>query len=343
MVDDYAPIAHIAVPLRILLQQKCFLNVRRASRPLTRSLLKGFTCAPLQFTGSFDSCSLAALQRRLRRRLAESLRSGKDEAAFAKLCGVDDRPRADELERMYASFPNPGHIDWSAPDVCSGLDMPLWRRYHAMHCTHGCSAHVISRTCYFRILEFFLRTGLQPPFDNTEWEPVSQTYVDLFRQDEVACMQAFKKWLDSDVQFLSPATTIAPTSHCALLPVVKRKDKWRCEHNLAPGPPKARLCLNLKSSRDNRRVLAWLFRYLTFQLIPSEVQQDDWLAVLDIDQFFMRLPAGERMRARQWFQDPSSFAASDADNAALSPEQKRWRQLLSVAFGWKLHRLTLRP
>ena len=172
MVDDYAPISHLAVPLRIILRRKCFRNVRMASGPLTRSLLGGFTCAPLQFTGKFDSCSLAALQRRLlRRRLAASLSSGKDEAAFAKLCGVDDRPRADELERMYASFPNLRQIDWSAPDVRSGLDMPLWRKYHAMHCTHGCSAHVISRTCYFRFLEFFLRTGLQPPFDNTEWEP----------------------------------------------------------------------------------------------------------------------------------------------------------------------------
>ena len=335
MVDDYAPTRPISVPLRAILQQKCFRHVRRAPSELAASLHAHFTCTPLQFTGKFDSCSLAALQRRLRRDLASSLQAGKDEAAFAKLCGVDNRPRADDLERMYATFPARRSVDWSAPDVSSGLDLPLWRRYHALHCKHGCTAVLISDRCYFRFLEFFLRTGLQPPFDGTDWEPRSSTYVDLFRANEDGCRQAFQKWLGSDVRFLSPATTEAPSSCCALLPVIKRKDRWRCRVKLDKGPPKARLCLDLKTSRDNDHVLQWLFRYLTFQLIPSEVQQGDWLAVLDIDQFFMRLPAGARMRARQWFQDPDSFPASDAENSAPS-HQKRWRQLLSVAFGWKV-------
>ena len=335
MVDDYAPVTPISVPLRAILQKKCFRHVRPASNALAASLHSQFTCSPLQFTGKFDSCSLAALQRRLRRDLAASLRAGKDEAAFAKLCGVTDRPRADDLEGMYATFPALHRVDWSAPDVSSGLDVRLWRRYHALHCKHGCEPARISDACYFRILEFFLRTGLQPPFDGVEWEPRSSSYVDLFQKHKGGCQQAFEKWLGSDVQFLSQPTETAPDSYCALLPVIKRKDKWRCRMKLDSGPPKARLCLDLKTSKDNDHVLPWLFRYLTFQLIPSDVQQGDWLAVLDIDQFFMRLPAGARMRARQWFQDPDSFPASDAENAS-SHHRKRWRQLLSVAFGWKV-------
>ena len=89
MVDDYAPIAPISVPLRAILQKKCFRHVRPASNVLAASLHSHFTCTPLQFTGKFNSCSLAALQRRLRRDLVASLRAGKDEAAFAKMCGVN--------------------------------------------------------------------------------------------------------------------------------------------------------------------------------------------------------------------------------------------------------------
>ena len=88
-----------------------------------------------------------------------------------------DRPRADDLERMYATFPALHRLNWSAPDVSSGLDLQLWRLYHALHCKHGCGPMRISDTCYFRILEFFLRTGLQPPFDDGEWEPRSSTYI----------------------------------------------------------------------------------------------------------------------------------------------------------------------
>ena len=103
----------------------------------------------------------------------------------------------------------------------------------------------------------------------------------------------------------------------------------------ATGPAKAWLCLNLKSSGDNDKKAPWMFRYLILQMVTEEVGRHDWLTVLDIDQFYMRLPAGRRMRARQWFQDPQSYAPSDKDNKRQHVSHKRWRQLLALAFGWK--------
>ena len=70
-------------------------------------------------------------------------------------------------------------------------------------------------------------------------------------------------------------------------------------------------------------------------MVTEKVDQHDWLTVLDIDQFYMRLPAGQRMRARQWFQDPQSYAPSDKENKRQHVSHKRWRQLLALAFGWK--------
>ena len=338
MVDDYEPIAPLTTSLRALLRRKSISHVKPATIAISRAMKKHLGCTPLAFTGTFDSTTLSALQRKLRAALARNLAQGDDKAAFAKACGIDDRPRADDLEGMYATFPYPGSIDWSAPDVEFGLNIPMWRVYHQMHCRRNCTRHITDPQCYFSYLEFFLRTGFQSPDEPSKHRPpdsLRRAHVDLWRENEEGCEQALRRWSSSEVSFLTPPTATPPRSCCGLLPVVKAKDLWKLRMQRAAGPAKARLCLNLKSSGDNDTKASWMFRYLILQRVTEEVGQHDWLTVLDIDQFYMRLPAGRRMRARQWFQDPHSYAPSDKDNKRQHINLKRWRQLLALAFGWK--------
>ena len=96
-----------------------------------------------------------------------------------------------------------------------------------------------------------------------------------------------------------------------------------------------RLCLDLKSSGYNKRLVEWLFRYRGLDSIAESIEQGDWMGVLDISRFYLRLPAGERLRAAQWFQDPESYAGNTHDNDAKPTSKLRFRQLLAVAFGLK--------
>ena len=171
--------------------------------------------------------SLSTLQRQLRASLARNLAHGDDQAAFAKACGVDARPRADDLERMYATFPYPDQIDWSAPDVSFGLDMTIWRRYHSFHCSNGCTRFIVQPKCYFIYMEFFLHTGFEPtniPAAPPPIKSLQRAYVDMWHDNQSSCERALDKWIASDISFVTPATSVTPESCCALLPVIKSKD-----------------------------------------------------------------------------------------------------------------------
>ena len=69
--------------------------------------------------------------------------------------------------------------------------------------------------------------------------------------------------------------------------------------------------------------------------IAESIKQGDYMAALDISRFYLRLPAGKKLRAAQWFQDPESYAGSTFDNNNKSTSKLKFRQLLAVAFGLK--------
>ena len=79
----------------------------------------------------------------------------------------------------------------------------------------------------------------------------------------------------------------------------------------------------------------WQFRYWGLESVAETVSKGDWLASIDISRFYLRLPAGERLRSIQWFQDPESFGVDTNANERLKESKRRYRQLRSVAFGLK--------
>ena len=95
------------------------------------------------------------------------------------------------------------------------------------------------------------------------------------------------------------------------------------------------MCLDVKCSGYNERLYDWPFRYRSLDAIAETVEKDDWLAALDISRFYLRLPAGKKLRELQWFQDPSSYAGDTRDNDRRAKKRLRSRQLLAVAFGLK--------
>ena len=93
--------------------------------------------------------------------------------------------------------------------------------------------------------------------------------------------------------------------------------------------------MDLKNGGLNDMYEDWLFRYVGIDNIASKVQQGDWLAAIDISRFYLRLPAGKKLRSLLWFQDPSTYAKDSKDNEAKRLQRMRFRQLLAVAFGLK--------
>ena len=59
-----------------------------------------------------------------------------------------------------------------------------------------------------------------------------------------------------------------------------------------------RLCLDLKSSGYNDSLYDWPFRYRSLDAVAEKVQQNDYLATLDISRFYLRLPAAKDCGAR---------------------------------------------
>ena len=324
------------VPLSQLVQKRGVYNIRKAPASVLKSMLSQVHCRAESVQFSLNGQNSMQVRTKLRKQLASELAKGTHGLAFGALHGVDDRPRADEIEKMVASFPGIDRVDWDAAPVPSGLDVGLWQAWHARHCD-ACTELEIDRDCYFRLVHHFLRTGFEPTereeCDVSTAVPPCRAYVDLWREEETGCKTAFDKWRTGCEGLMSPVTDVRPPLFFPLLPVVREKDRWLFVNEQVMY--KIRLCMDLKSGGLNDMYEDWLFRYLGIDNVAAKVQQGDWLAAIDISRFYLRLPAGRRLRSRLWFQDPSSYARNSHDNQRRATRKLRFRQLQAVAFGLK--------
>ena len=160
-----------------------------------------------------------------------------------------------------------------------------------------------------------------------------RAYVDKWRQEQARCDIAFAKWVHEADDLMSDATRRVPAAFFPLLPVTREKDKWRRKRHGTEY--KVRLCLDLKQGGLNDMLEDWPFRFWGLDCVAENVQQGDWLASIDLSRFYLRLPAGRKLRNAQWFQDPASYAKTTNGNERMKPASMRFRQLLSVAFGLK--------
>ena len=164
-------------------------------------------------------------------------------------------------------------------------------------------------------------------------KPSCRAYVDKWTQELEGCKAAFAKWVDQCENLMSDPTSEVPDVFFALLPVVREKDRWVWQHG---GPMyKVRLCMDMKNGGLNDLFSEWYFRYLGIDNVAFTVKKGDWLATIDISRFYLRLPAGARLRSVQWFQDPASYAGNKVNNENKKLRKLLFRQLLSVAFGLK--------
>ena len=324
------------VPIARLLKARGVYNVRKAPATVLKSMLSQVHCRSEAVKFSLHGRNSMQLRTELRRQLAKELAEGKHGLAFAAMHGVDEKPRADDIEGMVANFPGLDKVDWSAESVPSGLDVGLWKAWHARHCDR-CTELEIDDECYFRLVHHFIRSGFEPTVcegcDTSTAKSSCRAYVDLWMKEEEGCKTAFTKWDTNAGDLMSPMTDVVPPVFFPLLPVVREKDRWVFVNDDIMY--KVRLCMDLKSGGLNDMYEDWLFRYVGIDNVAAKVQQGDWLAAIDISRFYLRLPAGRKLRSRLWFQDPSSYARTSHDNERRSTRRLRFRQLQAVAFGLK--------
>lgn len=321
--------------IKQLLRSKHIRGVKPAPAVI-RERLRVDSCCPVNSAIPLVKKSSVSIRRELNKALAEALKRGTVEAPFAKACGFDDKPRADDIEGMVKAFLDMTDVDWDAKPVDSGLDIPLWRQFHALHCKK-CTSEKVDESCYFRLLFHFLRSGFEPSVkDGMSLQDAVCTvraYVDLWRAEQKGCDAAFDKWMTKMDMLVSDPTATVPDKFFPILPVVREKDRWR---HLMQGLAYAiRLCMDFKSGKLNDLLKEWGFSYWGLECLAERVEQDDWLATLDISSFYLRLPAGRLLRAVQWFQDPSSYGPDNNANDRMSYKRMRFRQLYSIAFGLK--------
>ena len=338
MVAHASPAPASPQPLSTLLHNaRGVYNIRRASRSVLRSLLSNTDCSSARANFALAGRNSLQIRRAVNKQLAQELAQGTHGAAFAHLYATCDRPRADELEKMIATFPGYDDVNWDAPAVTSGLDIGLWRAMHARHCTNHCSELAVDDNCYFKLVEHFLRTGFEPAVepgcDVFTASPSCRAYVDQWRKEEKGCELAYDKWVTQAEHLISESVGEPPSCFFPLLPAVRQKDRWRFTKEGVPY--KVRLCLDLKNGGLNDMFSDWPFQYLGLDDIASVIQPGDWLATIDISRFYLRLPAGQRLRSVQWFQDPCSYARCSHSNERKAARRLKYRQLLAVAFGLK--------
>ena len=309
----------------------------RESSPAVMTCMLAFVqCASVLADVPLCRKSSLHVRSELRSRLAAALARGDAEKAFAKECGFSDCPLANDPEAMMRAYPALDQIDYEAAPVSSGLNTSLWRLWHAKHCSK-CSQERIHDECYFKPMFHFLRSGFELParrgFDIYEARPSRVAYVDKWREEQVRCETAFKKWQEDSSGLMSPAVASKPKLVFPLLPVVRAKDAWR--HKQSGEEYKVRLCVDFKNGGFNDMLDEWPFRYWGLESVAETVSQGDWLASIDISRFYLRLPAGRKLRSVQWFQDPGSFGVDTNANERLGEKRRKYRQLRSVAFGLK--------
>ena len=154
----------------------------RSSTPAVMTMLLAFVqCASV--IADVPLCRKSSLHVRadLRARLSAALSKGEKERAFAKECGFSGCPLANDPEAMIRAYPALDQLDYNEKAVSSGLNLSLWRRWHAKHC-QKCSPEKVHDKCYFKPLFHFLRSGFELPakrgFDIFAARPSRVAYVD---------------------------------------------------------------------------------------------------------------------------------------------------------------------
>ena len=275
-------------------------------------------CPCLNSRVAFPTAGRSAHQanRDLRKALIFDLCNGTDRPAFVSSHPENDIPRADDLEKLMFSFPGLQEINYNSPPALpiSNMDVNLWQRLHATHCTHvpACSQDHIRDDCYFKPLHFMLKYGFQahlaPGKSLDDIRPHSPAYIHLWKQDEDRCDKAFQKLLKSTQLTQIPK----PKLLFPLLPAYRGKHLWKFRKFGIDYLP--RLASDISSSGGNSVFSDWRLRYLALHAICAIISRGDYLATRDITGFFNRLAAGETLRKLQCFQDPRSYASTAQEN-----------------------------
>ena len=324
-----------SVDLRDVLRHKQMSHVKVAPSAVRRQMDEYCTCAPKRMTLDLRGKTASKMQRDLRAQLVQDLKAGNDEAAFVcSQLGIDNAPRADQLELMIAAMPGVKDIVFEGPPVRSGLDISEWIKGHASHCDR-CKEGTISEDCYFRVVHHFLLRGFEPTLKPGEkWEKFrtkTEAYISAWNQESERCKVAWEKWVRDAEGLLSEPTSVQPKFVVPILPAARAKHVWRF---LVHGVPyKIRLCLDLKAAGVNASTEDWKFRYRGLDDVAAKVRRGDWLASVDISRFYLRLPAGPGLRSAQWVQDPTTYGRNSKSNRRS--RAKKWRQLQAIGFGLK--------
>ena len=226
-------------------------------------------------------------------RLATSVSSAADEWRSP------GPPRAGNPRALF--WANPARhepLDYSQPKVPTTLQLDELRRLHCRHCPF-CKHHgSVQSACYaswlFHSLEYGWKAHpVTPPRDRSfdNYDSIEEHF------DEVC---ADFDTLES-LGVLGPPLVSAPASTVPLQVVTRPRDRMR--HRELGVPLKVRICLDC-SRNLNDHLPDWKFRYDAADHVCSLLSPGDWLSVIDISKYYLRLPVHPSSRKFFTVRDP---------------------------------------
>ena len=105
MVAQARVATKISTPLHQLLRTRGIYNVRKAPPAVAQALLGSHKCSATEAVFNLVGENSMQVRRKLNKQLAFELANGTHGAAFTALYGLQDCPRADDIEAMIDSFP----------------------------------------------------------------------------------------------------------------------------------------------------------------------------------------------------------------------------------------------
>ena len=191
-------------------------------------------------------------------------------------------------------------LDTSEGIVPTTLRVQAFRRYHVRHCDF-CRHHGhVHESCYgswlFHALEYGWKchpVPAPPPRTFLNYDSIEEHLDEVCDDFDVL----------EGLGVLGPPLATPPAYSVPLQVVTRAHDRMR--HEELGVPLKIRLCLDC-SRNVNDHLPSWKFRYGATDALCRQLRQGDFITVIDLSKFYLRLPI--RPSSRRFFtvQDPRS-------------------------------------
>jgi len=195
-------------------------------------------------------------------------------------------------------------IDHRAHDLGITVDADAFAAAHCKHCPMCAQHESLHPACYGTLMCHSLKFGWRFPLTSKPPVKVFKNYKSIHQDDTKQPVIDKLRALD-DYGVFTPGSPTLPinTSTVPLQAVVREKDSIKTAK--LGVPLKVRVCLDF-SKNLNDFAPDWKFRYAGLESVVPMLSKGCYIAILDLEKFFLQLPTHRSRWQFQHFFDPAT-------------------------------------